>query len=137
VGHLPNHEEVAAIILAHHERIDGRGYPHGVAGEDIPRLSRMISIADTYDVMTGRDSYRTPVSSAEAIAELRRVAGAQLDAELVEVFVERVLGVEDVGFRHGDEADFEAELEAERNAREGKHPEAAPAPLPPPALEAA
>jgi putative nucleotidyltransferase with HDIG domain len=137
VGHLPNHGDVAEIILAHHERIDGRGYPRGLAGEEIPRLSRMISIADTYDVMTGRDSYRTPVSSAEAIAELRRVAGAQLDAELVEVFVERVLGVEDVGFRHGDEADFEAELEAERNAREGKHPEAAPAPLPPPALEAA
>jgi putative nucleotidyltransferase with HDIG domain len=137
VGHLPNHGDVAEIILAHHERIDGRGYPRGLAGEEIPRLSRMISIADTYDVMTGRDSYRTPVSSAEAIAELRRVAGAQLDAELVEVFVERVLGVEDVGFRHGDEADFEAELEAERNAREGQHPEAAPAPLPPPALEAA
>ena len=72
VGHLPNHEDVAAIILAHHERIDGRGYPRGLAGEDIPRLSRMISIADTYDVMTGRDSYRQPVSSAEAIEELRR-----------------------------------------------------------------
>ena len=79
VGHLPNHEDVAAIILAHHERIDGRGYPRGLAGEDIPRLSRMISIADTYDVMTGRDSYRQPVSSAEAIEELRRVSGAQLD----------------------------------------------------------
>ena len=62
VGHLPNHEDVAAIILAHHERIDGRGYPRGLAGEDIPRLSRMISIADTYDVMTGRDSYRQPVA---------------------------------------------------------------------------
>ena len=46
---LPDHEDVAAIILAHHERIDGRGYPRGLAGEDIPRLSRMISIADTYE----------------------------------------------------------------------------------------
>ena len=47
----------------------------------------MISIADTYDVMTARDSYRDPVSQAEAIAELRRVSGAQLDGELVEAFI--------------------------------------------------
>jgi putative nucleotidyltransferase with HDIG domain len=137
VGHLPNHAEVAAIILAHHERVDGRGYPRGLAGEDIPLLSRMISIADTYDVMTGRDSYRSPVSSAEAIAELRRVSGTQLDGELVEIFVERVLASEDVAFRHGDDADFEAELEAERRARDAWRPDAPPPQLPPPALEAA
>ena len=134
VGHLPNHAEVAEIILAHHERIDGRGYPRGLSGEDIPLLSRMISIADTYDVMTGRDSYRSPVSSAEAIAELRRVSGAQLDGELVELFVERVLATEDVAFRHGDDADFEAELAAERRARDAWTPDV---PAPKPALEAA
>jgi putative nucleotidyltransferase with HDIG domain len=137
VGHLPNHADVAEIILAHHERIDGRGYPRGLVGEDIPLLSRMISIADTYDVMTGRDSYRAPVSSEEAIAELRRVSGSQLDADLVELFIERVLGSEDVAFRHADEADFEAELEAESNAREAPPAEVAPAPVSPPALEAA
>jgi putative nucleotidyltransferase with HDIG domain len=137
VGHLPNHDEVAAIILAHHERIDGRGYPHGLAGDAIPLLSRMISIADTYDVMTGRDSYREPVSSADAIEELRRVSGSQLDAELVEVFVERVLASEDVAFRHGDDADFEAELEVERSARGAWRPLVPPTELPPPALEAA
>jgi putative nucleotidyltransferase with HDIG domain len=136
VGHLPNHAEVAAIILAHHERIDGKGYPRGLAGEQIPRLSRMISIADTYDVMTGRDSYRSPVSSAEAIAELRRVSGSQLDGELVELFVERVLATEDVAFRHGDDADFEAELEAERRARDAWTPDGSPASASP-ALEAA
>jgi putative nucleotidyltransferase with HDIG domain len=137
VGHLPNHGDVAEIILAHHERIDGRGYPRGLAGEDIPLLSRMISIADTYDVMTGRDSYRAPVSSEEAIAELRRVSGSQLDGELVELFVERVLGSEDVAFHHADEADFEAELEAESNAREAPPTQVAPLPVSPPALEAA
>jgi putative nucleotidyltransferase with HDIG domain len=137
VGHLPNHADVAEIILAHHERIDGRGYPRGLVGEDIPLLSRMISIADTYDVMTGRDSYRAPVSSAEAIAELRRVSGSQLDADLVELFVERVLGSEDVAFHHADEAEFEAELEAESTARQAPPAEVAPAPVSPPALEAA
>jgi putative nucleotidyltransferase with HDIG domain len=137
VGHLPNHEDVAAIILAHHERIDGRGYPRGLAGEDIPRLSRMISIADTYDVMTGRDSYRQPVSSAEAIEELRRVAGAQLDGGLVEIFVEQVLAVEDLAFRHGDDADFEAELAVERDGRGVWRPVVPAADLGPPALEAA
>ena len=137
VGHLPDHEDVAEIILAHHERIDGRGYPRGLAGEDIPRLSRMISIADTYDVMTGRDSYRQPVSSAEAIEELRRVSGSQLDGNLVEIFVEQVLGVEDLAFRHGDDADFEAELQVERGSRGAWSPIAPPMQLPPPALEAA
>jgi putative nucleotidyltransferase with HDIG domain len=137
VGHLPNHEDVAAIILAHHERIDGRGYPRGLAGEDIPRLSRMISIADTYDVMTGRDSYRQPVSSAEAIEELRRVSGAQLDSSLVEIFVEHVLAVEDLAFRHGDDADFEAELAVERDGRGVWRPVVPAAELSPPALEAA
>jgi putative nucleotidyltransferase with HDIG domain len=120
---LEGQEAVAEIIHAHHERIDGRGYPRGLAGEDIPRLSRMISIADTYDVMTARDSYRDPVSSAEAIAELRRVSGAQLDGELVEIFVREVLGHQDAAFAHGDDADFEAELAAGGDIAEAGEPE--------------
>jgi putative nucleotidyltransferase with HDIG domain len=107
---LEGQEDVAEIIHAHHERIDGRGYPRRLEGDAIPLLSRMISIADTYDVMTARDSYRDPVSSAEAIAELRRVSGAQLDAELVEIFVRDVIGHDEAAFAHGDDADFEAEL---------------------------
>jgi putative nucleotidyltransferase with HDIG domain len=107
---LEGHEEIAEIIHAHHERIDGRGYPRGLQDQEIPLLSRMISIADTYDVMTARDSYRNPVPPAEAVAELRRVSGAQLDAELVETFVHDVLGHEATAFGHGDDADFEAEL---------------------------
>jgi putative nucleotidyltransferase with HDIG domain len=107
---LEGQEDVAEIIHAHHERVDGRGYPRGLSGLEIPLLSRMISIADTYDVMTARDSYRDPVSSQAAVAELRRVAGAQLDAELVEVFVRDVLDHDETGFAHGDDADFEVEL---------------------------
>ena len=57
---------VADIVLGHHERWDGAGYPRGLAGEEIPLLSRLISVADTYDVMTARDSYRHPVSAEAA-----------------------------------------------------------------------
>jgi putative nucleotidyltransferase with HDIG domain len=84
---LPGYEEVSRIVRHHHERVDGRGYPDGLAGEDIPLLSRCISVADTYDVMTSRDSYRKPVPRAEAINELRRVAGSQLDARCVDAFI--------------------------------------------------
>ena len=114
-------EEIAQIIVAHHERIDGRGYPDGLGGEQIPRLARMISVADVYDVMTGRDSYRTPVSSADAIADLRRVSGTQLDGELVELFV-GVIERENIGFVHAEEADFEAEIALESHVRDLARP---------------
>src|ERR1700709_752618 len=63
VSSLDGSGPVADIILAHHERIDGKGYPRGLSGDDIPELARIISVADTYDVMTARDSYRTPLAS--------------------------------------------------------------------------
>ena len=63
VSALDGYGPVAEVILAHHERIDGKGYPRGLEGEEIPKLSRIISVSDTYDVMTARDSYRTPMSS--------------------------------------------------------------------------
>ena len=100
VSSLDGYGPVAEIILAHHERIDGKGYPRGLEGDEIPELARIISVADTYDVMTARDSYRTPISSYEAIQELRRVAGKQLDARFVEIFVELLEG-KDVSFRTG------------------------------------
>jgi putative nucleotidyltransferase with HDIG domain len=117
VRQVEGYGPVADIIWAHHERIDGRGYPRGLADEEIPLGSRMISIADTYDVMTSRNSYRNPVTHEAAIEELRRVSGAQLDGRLVELFV-GMLERDGVAFRHGDDADFEAELQFERRVRE-------------------
>jgi hypothetical protein len=108
---------ISDIILAHHERIDGKGYPRGLRGPEIPALSRMISVADTYDVMTARDSYRKPISSFEAIQELRRVSGSQLDGEYVEIFI-RILAGKDVRFRHGEDADFDAELGLDKRVTE-------------------
>jgi putative nucleotidyltransferase with HDIG domain len=113
VSALEGYGPIAKIILAHHERIDGKGYPRGLKGDQIPEMSRIISVADTYDVMTARDSYKEPVSSFEAIQELQRVAGAQLDERFVRIFVEDVLEGKDLTFRHGEDADFDVELALE------------------------
>ena len=121
VSSLDGYGPVAEIILAHHERIDGKGYPRGLVADDIPEMARIISVADTYDVMTARDSYRAPVSSFEAIQELKRVAGTQLDARFVEIFVELMEG-KDLSFRHGEDADFEKELELEARIEEAATP---------------
>jgi putative nucleotidyltransferase with HDIG domain len=124
VQRIDGYGPVADIILAHHERIDGRGYPRGLSGDEVPLLSRMISIADTYDVMTARDSYRTPVSQREAVEELRRVSGAQLDGRLVEAFI-RVLERSGLRFQHTTDADFERELDFEERVRGYAFPSAA------------
>jgi HD-GYP domain-containing protein (c-di-GMP phosphodiesterase class II) len=107
---------VADVVHSHHERWDGTGYPRGLAGEAIPAAARVIAVADTYDVLTARDSYRKPVSAPEAVAELRRVAGGQLDPELVAVFADLVTGGA-LSFGHGDDVDFEHELGFERLVR--------------------
>jgi putative nucleotidyltransferase with HDIG domain len=109
VAHLEGYEEAAEIVRAHHERFDGNGYPAGIAGTDIPLGARIISVADTYDVLTARDSYRSPVSSAEAVEVLSDVAGTQLDPAVVSVFL-GLLETKDLRYRHGDDADFETEL---------------------------
>ena len=126
VKRIEGYGPIAEIILAHHERIDGRGYPNGLAGEEIPLAARIISVSDTYDVMTARDSYGRPVAPSEAIAELRRVSGAQLDTRVVEAFI-RVLDRRGVTFRHADDADFERELNLERRVRDYAAPRAAAA----------
>ena len=82
---------LAEIILHHHERWDGSGYPKGLVGEDIPLLSRIIAVADTYEAMTGERPYSRSMVSERAAEELRGIAGSQLDPELVKVFVDKVV----------------------------------------------
>ena len=117
VSQIDGYAPIGDIILAHHERPDGLGYPRGLSGDQIPELSRVIAVADVYDVMTARDSYREPVSSYEAVVELRRVAGTQLDPRFVEALVE-VLEGKDLAYRHGEDADFEAELALDRRIQD-------------------
>jgi putative nucleotidyltransferase with HDIG domain len=104
---------VAEIVLAHHERIDGRGYPNVLNAEEIPEIAKIISVAEVYDTLTAKDTYRTRMSSFEALTELRRVAGSQVDEHYVEVLAGLLQG-EGVDYRHADMADFDVELDMER-----------------------
>ncbi|MEA2311974.1 MAG: hypothetical protein QOE28_1942, partial [Solirubrobacteraceae bacterium] len=114
---------VADIIYCHHERYDGNGYYH-VPVDEIPLGSRIIAAADTYDVMTSRDSYRRPVSTEAALVELQRVSGSQLDPMVVETFVEMVVERR-VSFQHADHEDFELELNFESRVADYARPRAA------------
>ena len=108
---------VAEIVLAHHERIDGRGYPKGRPADEIPEIAKIIAVAEVYDTLTASDTYRTRMSSFEALRELRRVSGSQLDGRYVEVLAELLSG-EGVEYRHADMADFDTELNMERRINE-------------------
>lgn len=84
----PEMAPIAEAILTHHERWDGTGYPLGLKGEEIPLISRIVAIADAYDVMTEGRPYKERISAEEAIAEIRRCSGTQFDPHLVEIFIE-------------------------------------------------
>ncbi len=87
----PELAPIADYILNHHERWDGKGYPYGRKGEEIPLLSRIISIADSYDAMTSDRPYRKALTREEAIEEIRRNAGTQFDPSLTELFLNNVV----------------------------------------------
>jgi putative nucleotidyltransferase with HDIG domain len=118
VGRLDGYGPVAEAILYHHERVDGGGYPAGLIGNEIPLASRIVAICSTYDTLTARETYRAPMTPQDAMTELRRVAGRQLDGELVESFIAMLEREGSLTFVHGDDADFEAELAFERRARQ-------------------
>jgi response regulator RpfG family c-di-GMP phosphodiesterase len=80
--------EVAQAVLRHHERVDGKGYPSRLSGQQIPIAARIIQIADAWVAMTARQTYQTPISHDEASRRLRQGAGSQFDRELVAKFLE-------------------------------------------------
>ena len=87
---------IVPLILHHHERYDGKGYPSGLAGEDIPYLARVLTIADSFDAMTSKRSYTNLRKTyEEAIDELRACAGSQFDPDLTEKFIEIIEGNKD------------------------------------------
>ena len=86
----PEIENIADYILSHHERWDGKGYPRGLKGEEIPLLSRILSVADAYDAMTEDRIYREGMSREEALAEIKQNAGTQFDPAITRIFLANI-----------------------------------------------
>lgn len=80
--------EIAEVVLQHHERWDGQGYPQGLKGDEISLNARIIAIADTYDAMVSDRAYRQAYSAEEALAEIKRCSGSQFDPHIVKVFID-------------------------------------------------
>jgi diguanylate cyclase (GGDEF)-like protein/putative nucleotidyltransferase with HDIG domain len=83
-------EEVIPLVELHHERFDGKGYPYGLKGKTIPKLSRILSVVDSFDAMTTERPYQKTKTYTEAIAELRACSGKQFDPQYVEPFIEMI-----------------------------------------------
>lgn len=88
---VPELRSISEYILCHHERWDGNGYPQGLHGEDIPLLSRILTLVDSYDAMTQDRSYRKALTKEAAIAEIVKNSGTQFDPKVAKVFIEKVL----------------------------------------------
>lgn len=88
VGRVPELSSVAKIVRHHHERIDGKGYPDRLSGDEIPVLSRVIAVADAFECMTGDRVYRPGCTSEEALRRLQESAGAQFDESIVKTFLQ-------------------------------------------------
>jgi putative two-component system response regulator len=92
----------AEIALTHHERMDGTGYPHGLAGEDVPIAGRIVAVADVYDALTNNRPYRSALSSDEAVEIMRAERGTHLDPELLDLFLGRLGDVQRIGRAFAD-----------------------------------
>jgi len=84
---VPLLDKTTSIILHHHENYNGSGYPHGLSGENIPLLARIIRVADSYDAMTSNRPYRKAMSNDEALEEIKRCSGTMFDPKLVPHFL--------------------------------------------------
>lgn len=87
---IPNMREIAIIVLNHHERFDGTGYPRGVVQDDIPFLSRIICVADAFDAMISERTYKKTLTLEEAKNELIRYSGTQFDPKIVSVVIDNI-----------------------------------------------
>jgi HD-GYP domain-containing protein (c-di-GMP phosphodiesterase class II) len=87
LGNIKQLADIIPGVLYHHERWDGRGYPHGVAGENIPLIGRIICVADSFDAMSSTRTYRAALNLETVLKEIQRCAGTQFDPALAKVFV--------------------------------------------------
>ena len=87
LGTIPDLATVTPIVRNHHERFDGKGYPDGLAGEAMPRLARVVAIADAFDAMTTDRPYRPAMTPDQAFAEVLHLSGSQFDPKIAKVFL--------------------------------------------------
>lgn len=101
---IPQLQDILPGVLHHHERWDGAGYPQGLAGENIPRIARLIGLADTFDAMSSSRSYRAAMPRTQVLSEIQRCSGTQFDPGLVEYFLRLDLsGYDHMVARHATE----------------------------------
>lgn len=87
---MGTYTDIQPLVELHHERYDGRGYPYGLKGEEIPKLARILCVIDSFDAMTTERPYQATKSFQEAVQELRRCSGTQFDPEYVEAFIRMI-----------------------------------------------
>jgi HD-GYP domain-containing protein (c-di-GMP phosphodiesterase class II) len=102
---VDDYAEIAKIVRHHHERVDGQGYPDGLAGEDIPLLSRILAVADAYNAMTSDRPYRDAMPSQVARMRLAQAVESQFDTSVTAAF-EAILTASDEEYRSGTRSDF-------------------------------
>lgn len=107
VREIKEMSQTLSTIRSHHERFDGKGYPLGLKGEDIPLGARVLAIADTYDAMTSNRPYRQGLPAATAFEEIKRCAGSQFDPEIAEIFLSRAACWPDLNVESPDASDSE------------------------------
>jgi len=90
IGASPDLSDVARVVRSSHERLDGRGYPDGLQGEEIPVAARILAVSDAFDAMVDGRPYRPAIGAEDALAELRRCAGTQFDPWVVDAFCRAV-----------------------------------------------
>ena len=103
---VDTYSEIASIVRSHHERVDGNGYPDGLANEAIPLLSRIIAVADAYNAMTSDRPYREAMPSPVARMRLAQAVGSQFDTSVVAAF-EAILATADEQYRRGQREEFQ------------------------------
>jgi HD-GYP domain-containing protein (c-di-GMP phosphodiesterase class II) len=117
LGNIDQFDELANVVLYHHERYDGTGYPRGIAGEEIPLISRIICVADSYSAMVSDRPYRKRLSTDIAKSELALKKGTQFDPEVADCFL-TLLEQRDDDYQRGEQVDFHVEFQKVKFLRE-------------------
>jgi putative nucleotidyltransferase with HDIG domain len=113
LSNMHEFEELGLIVLHHHERFDGAGYPHGLYRDEIPIISRIVAVADSYSAMVSDRPYRSKRSPEDAVAELEKQSGAQYDPRVVAAFVD-ILEGESEQYRRSEHIDFHLQFQKVR-----------------------